>query len=241
MRVTEAPFGALLISDSLGTMSPNRTEAPAGRTRAAVKGNVKADPKAKADELKKRQPAGNPSGGPVGTRGIGPSARTGEVASRRGRTLEIDTSEVVASASPSLMNRNPLGFDKVSQKSPKRHNHAHVATNNGTAGSTSTWSGVGNVGPNTCGSSDSTGQPTPVPEAETGFAQSCLTLVLAILDERSEEKKRVVPERLVNRVGAELAKIRKLAQKYVLDNVRLGAQVEILVAWGTPKQGTDSC
>jgi len=109
-------------------------------------------------------------------------------------------------------------------------------------------SGVDNVGSNPCGSSDSqeslnsTGKPTPVPVAETGFAQlkACLTLVLTILDERTEAKKRVVPERLVNWVGAELAKIRNLAQRYVLDNVRLGAQVEILVAQGAPKQGTVS-
>jgi len=59
-------------------MCPNKTEALASRNQVAVKGNVKADPKAKADELKKQQPAGNPSGEPVGTRGIGPLARLGE-------------------------------------------------------------------------------------------------------------------------------------------------------------------
>ena len=228
-------------------MSPNKTEAPASRTRAAAKGNAKADPKAKADEPKKRQLAGNPSGEPVGTRGLGPLARASEATGGRGRKPEIDASGVVASASPPLMNRDPSGSDEVSQ-SPKTHKHAHVATDYGTAGSTSTWSGVDNVGSSPCGSSDgqvsllSAGQPTPVPVAETGFAQleASLASVLAILDERTEAKKRVVPERLVNRVGAELAKVRTLAQKYVLDNVRLGAQVEILVAQGTPKQRTDS-
>jgi len=107
---------------------------------------------------------------------------------------------------------------------------------------------VDNVGSNPCGSSNgqeslnSTGKPTPVPVAKTGFTQleACLTSVLAILDEWTEAKKRVVPEQLVNRVGTELTKIKNLAQRYVLDNVRLGAQVEILVAWGTPKEGTVS-
>jgi len=131
-------------------MSPNKTEASAGRTRAAVKGNAKADPKAKADELKKRQPARNPSGEPVRTRGIGPLARSGEAAGGRGCMPEIDTSGVAALASPPLTNHDPSGSNKVSQ-SPKRHTHVHVATNKGTSGSTSTRSGVDNVGSNPCG------------------------------------------------------------------------------------------